>query len=170
MWLTQETHYLNVHSTCNYWSIQSNASFIHKVINNCCKMGGKKNLNPVKGNIYTMMYCEEDKIWDKAWRAQQAHVHRPKEGRAYPLCGPLTERGPRLAHQVSDSWKLALQGGDLLCKDEACSARMRLALQKWDLLCKEKTYFTKKEAVPHYYKKPQHPHKKVRVTNPSLAL
>ena len=87
----------------------------------------------------------------------QAHVHGPKEGRAHPLCGPLTKRRPRLAHQVSDSWKLALQGEDLLCKDEACSARRRLALQG-------------KEAGPHYYKKPQHPHKKVRVTNSSLAL
>ena len=39
----------------------------------------------------------------------------------------------------------------LLYKDE------RLALQG-------------KEAGPHHYKKAQHPHKKVRVTNPSLAL
>ena len=50
----------------------------------------------------------------------RAHVYRPKEGRAHPLCEPLTERRPRLAHQVSE---------DLLCKDEACPARMRLALQ-----------------------------------------
>ena len=82
------------------------------------------------------IWAEVDKIWDKAWRAQQAHVHRPKEGN--PLCGPLTERRPRFAHQVSDSWKLALQGEDLLCKDETCSARMRLALQREDLLYKEK--------------------------------
>ena len=63
---------------------------------------------------------EEDKICDKAWRAQQAHVHRPKEGRAHPLSGPLTERRPRLAHQVSEN---------LFYKDETCSTRMRLALQ-----------------------------------------
>ena len=59
------------------------------------------------------------------------HVHRPKEGRAHPLCGPLTERRPRLAHQVSEN---------LLYKDETCSARMKLALQG-------------KEVGPHYYKK-----------------
>ena len=74
------------------------------------------------------------------------------------LCvGPLTEWRPRLAHQVSDSWKLALQGEDLLCKEKTCSAKVRLALQG-------------KEARPHYYKKPQHPHKKVRVTDFSLAF
>ena len=53
--------------------------------------------------------------------------------------------------------RLALQGEDLLCNEKTCSARMRLALQG-------------KEARPHYYKKPQHPHKKVRVTDSSLAL
>ena len=63
---------------------------------------------------------EEDKICDKGWRAQEAHVYRPKEGRAHPLCEPLTERRPRLAHQVSES---------LLRKEETCPARMRLALQ-----------------------------------------
>ena len=97
------------------------------------------------------LLAKEDKMWDKAWRAQQAHVHRPKEDRAHPLCGPLTERRPRLAHQVSKNllykektcstrMRLALQGGDLLCKDETCSTRKRLALQG-------------KEAGPHYYKK-----------------
>ena len=30
---------------------------------------------------------EEDKIWDKAWRAQQAHVHGPIKGQAHSLCG-----------------------------------------------------------------------------------
>ena len=30
MWLIQTPDYLNVHSTCNYWSIQSDASFIQK--------------------------------------------------------------------------------------------------------------------------------------------
>ena len=61
MWLIQETHYLNVHSTCNYWSIQSNASFIHKVINNCCKMGGKKKSQPREGEyIYNdVLYGQE---------------------------------------------------------------------------------------------------------------
>ena len=94
------------------------------------------------------------------------------------LCvGLLTERKPRLAHQVSDSWKLALQGEDLLHKEKTCSARMRLALQGEDLLHKEKTCSARmrlalqgKEARPHYYKKPQHPHKKVCVTDSSLAL
>ena len=64
--------------------------------------------------------AEEDKICDKAWRAQDAHVYRSKEGRAHPLCEPLTERRPRLAHQVSEN---------LLRKEETCPARMKLALQ-----------------------------------------
>ena len=66
---------------------------------------------------------------------------------------------------------------NLLCKEKTCFARMRLALQGENLLCKEKTCSARmrlalqgKEARPHYYKKPQHPHKKVRVTDPSLAL
>ena len=105
----------------------------------------------------------------------QAHVHKPKEGRAYPLCGPLTERRPRLAHHVSENllykdeacsarMRLALQGWSLLYKDEACSIRMRLALQGWDLLHKER----RQDLTT--IKRPQHPHKKVRVTNSSLAL
>ena len=85
----------------------------------------------------------------------QAHVCKPKEGRAHPLCGPLTERRPRLAHQDSEN---------LLCKDETCSARMRLALQGEDLLYKER----RQDLTT--IKRPQHPHKKVRVTNSSLAL
>ena len=110
----------------------------------------------VKHEIWrSNMMTKEDKIWDKAWRAQQAHVHRPKEGRAHPLCGPLTKPRPRLAHQVSENllykdeacsvrMKLALQGWGLLCKDEACSTRMKLALQEWDLLCKDETCSTRK--------------------------
>ena len=146
----------------------------------------------------------------------------PKKVEPILYVGTLTERRPRLAHQVSDSWKLAPQGEDLLCKDETCStrmrlapqggnllckdetcstrmklaqqgwnllykektcsARMRLAPQEWDLLYKEETCSARmrlapqgwdllyKGARPHYYKKPQHPHKKVRVTNSSLAL
>ena len=85
----------------------------------------------------------------------QAYVHKPKEGRAHPLCGPLTERRPRLAHQVSEN---------LLYKDETCFARMRLALQGEDLLYKER----RQDLTT--IKRPQHPHKKVCVTNPSLAL
>ena len=66
---------------------------------------------------------------------------------------------------------------NLLCKEKTCSTRMRLALQGEDLLCKDETCSAKrilalqgKETGPHYYKKPQHPHKKVRVINSSLAL
>ena len=58
--------------------------------------------------------------------------------------GPLTERRPRLAHQVSDSWKLALQGEDLLHKEKTCSTRRRLAPQGKDLLCKDETCSTRK--------------------------
>ena len=101
------------------------------------------------------LLAKEDKMWDKAWRAQQAHVHRPKEGRAHPLCGPLTERRPRLAHQVSKN---------LLYKEKTCSARRRLALQGKDLLYKER----RQDLTT--IKRPQHPHKKVRVINSSLAL
>ena len=53
---------------------------------------------------------------------------------------PLTERRLRLAHHVSDSWRLALQGKDLGCKDKTCPTRRRLALQGEDLLCKERTW------------------------------
>ena len=82
----------------------------------------------------------------------------PKKVEPILYVGPLTERRPRLAHQVLDSRRLALQGEDLLYKEKTCSARMRLALQG-------------KEVRPHYYKKPQHPpHKKVRVTDSSLTL
>ena len=55
--------------------------------------------------------------------------------------------------------KLALQA-----KDEACSTRMRLALQGGGLLCKGR----RQDLTT--IKRPQHPHKKVRVTNSSLAL
>ena len=102
----------------------------------------------------------------------------PKKVEPILCVGPLTERRPRLAHQVLDSRRLALQGEDLLCKDETCSAKRRLALQGEDLLCKDETCSTRrrlalqgKEPRPHYYKRPQHPpHKKVRVTDSSLAL
>ena len=121
------------------------------------------------------LLAKEDKMWDKAWRAQQAHVHRPKEDRAHPLCGPLTERRPRLAHQVSKNLlykektcsarrRLTLQGWDLLYKEKTCSARRRLALQGKDLLYKER----RQDLTT--IKRPQHPHKKVRVINSSLAL
>ena len=113
-----------------------------------------------------VIHVEEDKIWDKAWRAQQAHVHGPKEGRAHSLCGApdktkaqtclprfrflktcSTRR--RLALQGKDLGckertyptriRLGLQGKDLSYKDKICSARIRLALQGKDLGCKERT-------------------------------
>ena len=92
---------------------------------------------------------EEDKICDKVWRAQEAHVHRPmftgpKKVEPILCVSPRQNEGLDLPTKFQKTWstrmKLALQGGDLLCKDEACSARMRLALQG-------------KEAGPHYYKK-----------------
>ena len=85
-----------------------------------------------------MFSSEEDKIGDKAWRAQQAHVHGPKEGRAHPLCGALDRTK---AQTCPPSFrKLGLQGENLVYKEETCSTRRRLALQG-------------KEAGPHYYKK-----------------
>ena len=38
--------------------------------------GREPNMNK-KTRIYIYIYIEEDKICDKAWRAQEAHVHRP---------------------------------------------------------------------------------------------
>ena len=111
---------------------------------------------------------EEDKIWDKVWRAQQAHVHGPKEGRAHSLCGALDRTKaqtcpPRFRFLKTCSARkgLGLQGQDLSYKEKTCSTRRRLALQEEDLLCKDKTCFTRrrlalqgKKERPRYYKGP----------------
>ena len=80
--------------------------------------------------------AEEDKIWDKAWRAQQAHVHGPKEGRAHSLCGaPDRTKAhtcpPRFRFLKTCSARkgLGLQGQDLSYKEKTCSARKGLGLQ-----------------------------------------
>ena len=71
--------------------------------------------------------AEEDKIWDKAWRAQQVHVHGPKEGQAHSLCGvPDKTKAQTCPLRFR---RLALQGKDLSYKDKTCSARKRLVLQ-----------------------------------------
>ena len=88
----------------------------------------------------------------------------PKKVEPILCVGPLTERRPRLAHQVSDSWRLALQGEDLPYKDETCSARRRLALQGWDLLYKERRQDLTTIKSPNILLI------KVRVTDSSLAL
>ena len=73
----------------------------------------------------SLIPIEEDKIWDKAWRAQQAHVHGPKEGRAHSLCGAP---GRTKAQTCPPSFRFL----------KTCSTRRRLALQGWDLLYKER--------------------------------
>ena len=76
---------------------------------------------------------EEDKIWDKAWRTQQAHVHRPMS------------TGPKKVEPILCLGPWQNEGPDLPTKfQKTCSIRMRLALQGWDLLCKEKTCSTRK--------------------------
>ena len=90
--------------------------------------------NGVKGVV------EEDKIWDKAWRAQRVHVHGPKEGRAHSLCGVLDKMKaqtcpPRFGFLKTCSARkgLGLQGQDLSYKDKTYSTRKRLVLQGKDL-------------------------------------
>ena len=96
--------------------------------------------------------AEEDQIWDKAWRAQQVHVHGPKEGQAHSLCGvPDKTKAqtctPRFRFLKTCSARkgLGLQGQDLSYKDKTCStrkwtwaARTRLVLQGKDLGYKER--------------------------------
>ena len=102
--------------------------------------------------------AEEDKIWDKAWRAQQAHVHGPKEGRAqrahvhgpkegraHSLCGAPDKTKaqtcpPRFRFPKTCSARkgLGLQGQDLPYKEKTCPTRIRLALQGKDLGYKER--------------------------------
>ena len=91
---------------------------------------------------------EEDKIWDKAWRAQQAHVHGPIKGQAHSLCeAPDRTRAqtcpPRFRFLKTCSARKGLgpQGQDLSYKEKTCATRRRLALQG-------------KEQRPHYYKSP----------------
>ena len=97
---------------------------------------------------------EEDKIWNKAWQAQWAHwwaqwahVHKPKEGRAHPSCGPLTGRRPRLAHRVSRN---------LFYKYE------RLAQQAWEAYSASLRGLLHKERRQDLttIKRPQHPQKR----------
>ena len=115
-------------------------------------------------NIYCIIR-EEDKIWDKAWRAQQAHVHEPMKGQAHSLCGaPDRTRAKtcpprfRFLKTCFTRRRLALQEEDLLCKDKTGPTRRRLALQG-------------KEQRPHYYKSPNILLTwKVRVTDSFLAL
>ena len=101
-------------------------------------------------NLLSWKSCKEK---DYRWRGQLKRIKYeirlsepnrpmstgPKKVEPILYVGPLTKRRPRLAHQVSDSWKLAPQGEDLLCKDETCSTRRKLALQGWDLLSKDET-------------------------------
>ena len=89
--------------------------------------------------------AEEDKIWDKAWRAQQAHVHGPRKGRAHSLCGAPDKTKaqtcpPRFRFLKTCSTRkgLGLQGQDLSHKEKNCPTRIRLALQEKDLGCKER--------------------------------
>ena len=89
---------------------------------------------------------EEDKIWDKAWWAQQAHVHGPIKVQAHSLCGaPDRTRAqtclPRFRFLKTCSARKGLgpQGQDLSYKEKTCSTRRRLALQGEDLLCKKKS-------------------------------
>ena len=95
--------------------------------------------NGVKGAV------EEDKIWDKVWRAQQAHVHGPIKGRAHSLCGaPDRTKAqtcpPRFRFLKTCSARkgLGLQGQDLSHKEKTCPTRIRLALQGKDLGYKER--------------------------------
>ena len=90
--------------------------------------------------------AEEDKIWDKAWWAQQAYVHGPIKSRAHSLCGaPDRTRAqtcpPRFRFLKTYSTRKGLgpQGQDLLYKKKTCSARIRLALQGEGLLYKERS-------------------------------
>ena len=103
----------------------------------------------VKENF--LMEIEEDKIWDKAWWAQQVHVHGSIKGWTHSLCGApdrtRTQTCPpsfRFLKTCSARKGFGLQEEDLLYKEETCSARIRLALQREDLLCKDKTCSTRK--------------------------
>ena len=143
--------------------------------------------------IYLALIIEEDKICDKAWRAQKAHDHRPmftgsKKVEPILCVSPWQNEGPDLPTKFQKTCsarrRLALEGWGLLCKEETCPARRRLALQGWGLLCKDETYSTRRRLALQgedllykerrqdltTIKRPQHPHKKVRVTNSSLAL
>ena len=88
------------------------------------------------GSISFVIPPEEDKIWDKAWWAQQAHVHGPIKGQAHSLCGaPDRTRAQtcpprfRFLKTCSTRRRLALQEEDLLCKERTWATRRRLALQ-----------------------------------------
>ena len=114
--------------------------------------------------------AEEGIKWNKAWRAQQAHVHRPmstgpKKVEAILCVGPCQNEDPDLPTKFqilenllckektcSTRMRLALQGWDLLCKEKTYSARRRLALQGWDLLCKDETCSARRRlALPREY-------------------
>ena len=157
------------------------------------------SLNLVKSHRIRWDFCwiwvfltEEDKTWDKAWRAQQAHVHGPIKGQAHSLCGaPDRMRAqtcpPRFRFLKTCSVRKGLgpQGQDLLYKDKTCSTRRRLALQGKDLGHKKKTCSVRIRLVLqgedlHYKERSKglttikaptsSSHKEVRVTNFSLAL
>ena len=56
------------------------------------KMGQKFIFYDLSINFLLELVGEEGKLWDKAWqarwapwRAQDAHIHTPKEGRAHPF-------------------------------------------------------------------------------------
>ena len=89
--------------------------------------------------------AEEDKIWDKAWWAQQAHVHGPRKGRAHSLCGAPDKTKAqtcppcfRFLKTCSTRKGLGLQGQNLSHKEKTYPTRIRLALQGKDLGCKER--------------------------------
>ena len=105
------------------------------------------------------------------------------------LCvGPWHNEDPDLPTTFQKTWstrmKFGLQGWGLLYKDEAWSTKMKLGLQGWSLVYKDEAYSTRMRLVLQGWdllhkerrqdlttiKRLQHPHKRVRVTNSSLAL
>ena len=125
-----------------------------------------------KREFSLLMKHEEGKLWNKAqqaqwacWRAQDVHIHMPNEGRAHPFTwAPGWDEGPDLPitfHETCSTSK-----GGLSSKPERLVQQVWVACSTslWGLLCKER----RQDLTT--IKRPQHPQKKVCVTNPSLAL
>ena len=123
--------------------------------------------------VYWRLFCWHESVKRIKYEIRLGEPNRPmstslKKVEPILCVGPWQNEGLDLPTKFQKTcftrMKLALQGWNLLRKEETCSARMRLVLQGEDLLYKER----RQDLTT--IKKPQHPHKKVRVTNSSLAL
>ena len=95
----------------------------------------------------------------------------PKKVEPIPCVGPWQDKGPDSPTMFRETCPTRMS--DLSYKDEwfvlqgweACPASMRGLLSK-----PERLALQGEKAGPHHYKRPQHPRKKVCVTDSSLAL